>query len=74
MSAAEPPIYVVVCANDKPHPRWGVDKGGPIVHEVYVKDATLEAAKARAGVMEQHGACRIGRVVFEDEPGFVPAT
>jgi len=67
------PIYVVVCANDKPHPRWGIDKGGPIVYETYTKDATLEAAKARAEQAEQqNGACRIGRVVFEDEPGFEP--
>lgn len=62
MSAA--PIYVVVCANDKPHPRYGVDKGGAIVHETYVNDATLEAAQKRAAMFEASGACRIGRVVF----------
>lgn len=68
MSAA--PIYVVVSANDKAHPRWGVDPGGPIVYETYVNAATLDNAKARCGVMEQHGACRIARLVFEDHPAF----
>lgn len=66
------PVYVVVCANDKPHPQWGIDMGGPIVHEVYIRDTTLEAARERAARFEEHGACRIGRVVFEDEPGFYP--
>lgn len=46
MSAA--PIYVVVCQNDKPHPRYGVDPHGAIVHETYVKDGTLELQQARA--------------------------
>lgn len=69
MSAA--PIYVVVCQNDRWHPRFGVDEGGPIVHEQYTRTATLENMRARAAVMEQQGACRVGRVVFEDEPGFL---
>lgn len=72
MSAA--PIYVVVCANDKPHPQYGIDPGGAIVHEVYAKEATLQEAQRRAAMFEAGGACRIGRVVFEDEPGFDPAT
>lgn len=67
MSAA--PIYVVVCENDKPHPRWGIDPGGAIVHERYVNGATLEAAHDACRRFEQLGACRIGRVVFEGEPG-----
>ena len=67
MSAA--PIYVVVCQNDIPHPRWGVDKGGPIVHESYTS-VTLEQAKKRCETMEQYGACRVGRVVFDDHPAF----
>ena len=71
MSAA--PIYVIVCQNDKEHPCWGRDPNGPIVHESYTS-MTLDQARERAGYMEWHGACRIGRVVFEDEPGFVPAT
>lgn len=64
------PIYVVVCQNDKPHPRWGVDESGPIVYEQYTRTATLENARARAAVLEASGACRVGRVVFEDEPAF----
>ncbi len=63
------PIYVVICANDKPHPRWGVDPEGAIVHETYVKHATLEKARERCGMFEQHGATRVGRVVFEDVDG-----
>ena len=68
MSAA--PIYVVVCANDKPHPKYGVDLNGPIIHETYVKDTSLEAARRRAAMFEAWGPCRIARLVFEDEPGF----
>ncbi len=66
MSAA--PIYVVVCQNDKPHPRFGVDTGGPLVFEQYTKGATLEAMQARAGAMEAHGACRVARLVFDPHP------
>lgn len=68
MSAAH--IYVVVCQNDKPHPRFGVDPHGAIVHETYAKHASLAEAQQRAAAMERFGACRIGRVVFENEPGF----
>jgi hypothetical protein len=63
------PIYVVVCQNDKAHPRFGVDPHGAIVHETYVKDGTLQLQQARAGVMERWGACRLARLVFEDRPG-----
>jgi hypothetical protein len=68
MSAA--PIYVVVCQNDKAHPIHGVDPDGAIVHEQYVSTATLENIRQRAAAMERYGACRVGRVVFEGEPGF----
>lgn len=67
MSAPEPDIWVVVCMNDKPHPRWGVDEGGPIVHETYVRKASREEAMKRAGQMEAYGACRIARLVFDDQ-------
>lgn len=63
------PIYVVVCANDKPHPRCGVDTEGAIVHETYVKHATLEKARERCGMFERYGATRIARLVFEDIDG-----
>lgn len=65
---SEAPIYVVVCQNDKVHPRWGVDEHGPIVFETYTRDATRENAQKRAAQMEQYGACRIARLVFDDEP------
>jgi hypothetical protein len=64
------PIYVVVCQNDKPHPHYGVDERGPIVHETYTQDATLEKQRERAVVMAAHGTCRVARLVFEGEPGF----
>ncbi len=67
MSAA--PIYVVVCQNDREHPRWGKDPSGPIVHESNTS-MTLEQAQQRCAMFEQSGACRVGRVVFEGEPGF----
>jgi hypothetical protein len=63
------PIYVVVCQNDKEHPNFGLDPDGPIVHESYTK-MTLQQAHSRCATMERWGACRVGRVVLEDEPGF----
>jgi hypothetical protein len=67
------PIYVVVMSTGgqvtEAHP-----KGGPIVMETEVADgASLESARKRAAAFErQYGASRVGRVVFEDEPGFMP--
>jgi hypothetical protein len=72
MAAAEPPIYVVVCQNDKPHHIYGPDTDGPIVHEQYVRTATLENACKRAAAMEMYGACRVGRIAF-DFDGHSPA-
>ena len=70
MGSVAAPIYVVVCNNDKPfHADGEIDPGGPIVHESYTS-MTLDQAHQRASVMERWGACRIGRVVFEGEPGF----
>lgn len=63
----EPEVWVVVCQNDKPHPRWGADPDGPLVHETYTRSATREAAMKRAAQMERWGACRIARLVFEDQ-------
>lgn len=68
MSTTEAPIFVVVCDNDVPHPRWGVDPHGPLVHETYTNGATRDAALARSERMKQWGRCRIARLVFEDEP------
>jgi hypothetical protein len=66
------PIYVVVCENSKPGLDGAVDDGGPIVWETYTRDATLHAAQLTAGNVEKHGygACRVARLVFEDDPGF----
>lgn len=61
-------IFVVVCQNDKPHPRWGVDDGGPLVHEQYTNTATLENMQKLAAAMEIHGACRVARLVFDQHP------
>jgi hypothetical protein len=68
MSAA--PIYVVVMATGGSTSDLLPD-GGPIVMETEVDGATLQRAQERAATMERRwGACRVGRVVFEDEPGF----
>lgn len=63
------PIYVVVCQNDKEHPKFGRDPGGVLVLESYAS-MTLQQANARCAAMELHGACRVGRVIFENEPNF----
>ena len=71
-------IYVVVASDDldvKYRERALQDdpnrKPNPIVFETNVNGATLECTQARAASLErQYGACRVGRVVFEDEPAF----
>lgn len=68
------PIYVVVASDDMGpyrHERPYQPKN-PIVFETNVNGATLEAAQARCAQAERqgYGPCRVGRVVFEDEPGF----
>ena len=68
MSAA--PIYVVVASSGGAQRGDNLD-GGPIVMETEVDGATLQQAQHRAATLERRfGACRVGRVVFEDEPGF----
>jgi hypothetical protein len=68
------PIYVVVASDDMgPYRQECPDEPrNPIVFETNVNGATLEAAQARCAQLEAcgYGPCRIGRVVFEDEPGF----
>lgn len=69
MSAA--PIYVVVVATGGALTRQHPVDGGPIVFETEVDGATLQHAQERAAQLERrYGPCRIGRVIFEDEPGF----
>lgn len=67
MSAGESEIWVVVSQNDKDDPRFGKDEGGPLVHETYTRGATKQEAQRRAGQMERYGACRIARLVFDDQ-------
>lgn len=69
VARTEPPIYVVVCQNDQAHPRWGVDKGGPVVLEQYTCIATLEHMRQRAAGLQGYGAIRVARLVFEDVDG-----
>jgi hypothetical protein len=71
------PIYVVVTSTGGAgysSGHGGVPKhpGGPLVMETELGDDTsLEKARERAAMFERRfGACRIGRVIFEDEPGF----
>ncbi len=67
------PIYVVVGDNDKPYrPGEVPDPDGAIVYETYLKNATLETAQQRAAQLDRFGACRIARLVFEDEEAFKP--
>jgi len=71
------PIYVVVTSTGGEGLSYGFDgtpkhPGGPLVMETDVGSAsTLEKAQERAARFErQFGACRVARLVFEDEPGF----
>ena len=71
------PIYVVLTSTGGEGYSSGHDgspkhPGGPLVMETEVgQGSTLQMAQERAAMFERRfGACRIGRVVFEDEPGF----
>ncbi len=70
-------IYVVVTSTGGAGYSSGHDgapkhPGGPLVMETDVDGASLEMARERAAMFERRfGACRIGRVVFEDEPAFL---
>lgn len=68
MNAA--PIYVVVMSTGGRLTAEHPVNGGPIVMETDVDGATLAHARQRAAELERrYGACRIGRVVLEDEEG-----
>lgn len=78
MSAA--PIYVVVASDDLCGKYLAAElarnperKPNQIVFETNVTGATLEHAITQAALFESrgYGATRVGRVVFEDEPGFL---
>lgn len=76
MSAANAPIYVVLTSHGGAGYSSGRDgtpkhPGGALVMETELGSAsTLDAARERAAAYERcFGACRIGRVVFEDEEG-----
>lgn len=58
-------IFVVVCKNDIPHPKHGVDPMGEIVAETYTNGATREAAEEKCKQLAHLGECRIARLVFE---------
>jgi hypothetical protein len=65
------PLYVVVTTHESGP--GSEDRGKSIVMETTVEGATLAKANERAAAFEQRfGPCRVGRVVFEDEPGFTP--
>lgn len=68
---ARQPIYVVMMSTGGALTQQHPFEGGPIVMETDVVGATLQHARERAAMLEvRYGACRIGRVVLEDEPGF----
>lgn len=74
------PIYVVVASDDLNGKFLAQEllrnpdrKPNPIVFETNVTGATLGQANLRAASIEKqggYGPTRVGRVVFEDEPGF----
>lgn len=65
------PIYVVVMATGGRLTEAEPVNGDPIVMETEVEGATLANAQVRAAELERrYGPCRVGRVVFENEPGF----
>jgi ABC-type molybdate transport system substrate-binding protein len=59
--------YVVVCENDQPHPRFGLDDEGPIVYERYLKYASKAEATEFIECVKEHGKCHIAKLVFEPE-------
>lgn len=71
------PIYVVVTSTGGAGYSSGHDcgpkhPGGPLVMETDVDGASLEKARERAAMYERRfGACRIGRVVFDNETAFL---
>lgn len=71
------PIFVVVASYGGPPNSTRADgsRYGPIVMETDVDEATLAVAHDRAALLERrgYGACRIGRVVFDDVPQPTPA-
>lgn len=74
----EAPIYVVVTSTGGEGFSGGFDggqkhPGGPLVVETEVGTwSTLDKARERAAAFERRfgGACRIGRLIFEDHPSF----
>jgi hypothetical protein len=69
MSAPEPDIWVVLCSDDRGRYSTPENRGQPIVMETNVNGATREEAMRRAAQLEGvYGACRIARLVFDDQP------
>lgn len=69
MSAPEPEVWVVVCSDDMGTYSTAEKRGEPTVMETRVDGATREAAMKRAAQLEKrYGACRIARLVFDDQP------
>lgn len=68
----KPEAWVVVSAYGGPPDCLKEDgsRHGPIAWETNLEGATREAASKRAAQCERsgYGACRIARLVFEDEP------
>ena len=78
------PIYVIVASDDlnsnlreKALAENPDRKPSPMVFECNADGSvSLADAQKRAAQFEAsgYGPCRVGRVVFEDEPGFTPPT
>lgn len=73
---AEPEVWVVMAAYGAPLSCLKQDgtRYGPIVFETNVEGASREDAQRRAAQCERqgYGACRVARLVFDDELADVP--
>lgn len=73
MATMQPEIWVVVCSDDRGSYSTPENRGEPIVMETTVNGATRELAMQRAASLERcYGACRIARLVSDDQITDVP--
>jgi hypothetical protein len=69
------PVYIVAVSYETaPANRRPGEKPKPMIWETFLDGAKLPPAKLLAARLEArgYGPCRIGRVVWEGEPGFEP--
>lgn len=63
---AKEEYFVIVLANDEPHPIFGTDENGELILEMYTKNAkTKKEVEKIAKRFKLRGSYRIGRVTFD---------